>query len=156
MSTIKPCLWFDNQAEEAGNFYANVFPDGEVVSVSRMGEGDPAPVLIMNIRLRGVEYMLLNGGAVHAGFNYAVSFMVDCADQAEVDHFWNALTADGGEPGRCGWLKDRFGLSWQIVPDALGRLASDPDPEKAGRVMAAMMGMDKIVVAELEAAHAGA
>ncbi|MEV5612977.1 VOC family protein [Streptomyces sp. NPDC052225] len=154
MQKIRPCLWFDGNAEEAVEFYRSLFPDSEVLEVQRWGEdgpGEPGSVLTMTFRLAGTEYLALNGGPQFT-FNEAVSFSVDCADQAEVDRLWERLTADGGEPGPCGWLKDKFGLSWQIVPRRLPELLGDPDAARAGRVMAAMMKMHKIEVAELEQA----
>lgn len=151
---IRPCLWFDGKAEQAVDFYLSLFEDSEVLDVQRWGKegpGEPGSVLTMTFRLAGTEYLALNGGPEFT-FNEAVSFSVDCADQAEVDRLWDRLTADGGEPGPCGWLKDRFGLSWQIVPRRLPELLADPDAERAGRVMAAMMTMKKIDVAALESA----
>ncbi|MGY0487508.1 VOC family protein [Streptomyces sp. WG-D5] len=153
---IRPCLWFDGKAEEAVDFYLSLFPDSDsrILEVSRWGEdgpGEPGSVLTIEFRLAGTEYQALNGGAEFT-FNEAVSFSVDCADQAEVDRLWERITADGGEPGPCGWCKDRFGLSWQIVPRRLVELLADPDKERAGRVMAAMMKMHKLDVATLESA----
>ncbi len=153
---ITPCLWFDGQAEEAATFYVSLFEDGEVVRVDRYGEGAPQPagtVLTVAFRLAGQEFVALNGGPEFR-FTEAVSFQIDCEGQAEVDRLWAALT-EGGEPGPCGWLKDRFGLSWQVIPSALPRMLRDEDPARAGRVMRAMMGMGKIEVAELERAYAG-
>jgi predicted 3-demethylubiquinone-9 3-methyltransferase (glyoxalase superfamily) len=144
MSKISPMLWFDNQAEEAANFYVSLFPNSRIVSAGGM---------TVAFELDGVPFTGLNGGLMFK-FNEAVSFVIDCEDQAEVDRYWDALLADGGSPSQCGWLKDRFGLSWQVVPKALGRLMSDPDKAKAGRVAAAMMKMIKLDVAALEAAAA--
>jgi predicted 3-demethylubiquinone-9 3-methyltransferase (glyoxalase superfamily) len=152
---ITPFLWFDTQAEEAAELYASVFPDSRIVDVVRgstVPEGDEQ-VMIVAFELAGMQITALNGGPHHR-FTEAVSFVIDCADQDEVDHYWDALTADGGEEGPCGWLKDRFGLSWQVVPEALPRLLGDPDRGKAGRVMQAMLGMKKLNVAELERAAA--
>ncbi len=142
-------LWFDTQAEEAANFYVSLFKDGKVTGVSR---GPDGKAFVVNFEIAGSRYLALNGGPLYT-FNEAFSIFVNVEDQAEVDHFWDALTA-GGEESRCGWLKDKYGLSWQIVPKALGECLGHPDPEKAGRAMQAMMGMKKIIVAELEAAVA--
>jgi predicted 3-demethylubiquinone-9 3-methyltransferase (glyoxalase superfamily) len=161
MTGITPFLWFDSQAEEAANFYVSVFDDAAITSVSRYGEEGreihgrpPGSAMVVNFRLRGQNFMALNGGP-NFQFTEAVSFMVHCATQAEVDHFWQRLGEDGGAPGRCGWLKDRYGLSWQIVPDALGALLQDRDRQKAGRVMNAMLKMGKIDIAALQRARAG-
>lgn len=156
MQKITPNLWFDTEAEEAANFYTSIFKDSEIVDVSYYGEGGPRPAglaLTVNFRLQGQDFTALNGGPDFK-FNEAVSFLVSCESQAEVDDFWEKLS-EGGEEGPCGWLKDKFGVSWQIIPTALGKLMSDEDAEKAGRVMKAMLQMKKINVAELEAAHAG-
>ena len=153
MSGITPCLWFDTDGEEAANFYTSLFPNSTILNVARYGEGGPRAagnVMTVSFELDGLEFLALNGGPNYT-FSEAVSFMVSCADQDEVDRYWEALS-EGGEEGPCGWLKDRFGLSWQIVPKALPRLLSDPDPAKAQRVMQAMMGMKKIVIEELEQA----
>jgi predicted 3-demethylubiquinone-9 3-methyltransferase (glyoxalase superfamily) len=154
---ITPCLWFDNRIEEAVNFYISVFGQGEVLSKSHYGEGAPQPkgtVLVMTFRLGAQKFMALNGGPIFK-FNEAVSFMVNCDTQAEVDHFWNAFTADGGQESQCGWLKDKYGLSWQIVPNVLPKIMGDKDPAKASRAMAAMMKMKKLDIAALEKAQAG-
>jgi predicted 3-demethylubiquinone-9 3-methyltransferase (glyoxalase superfamily) len=154
---ITPYLWFDDDAEEALSFYASIFPDAKVLGTTRWGEGGPVPagtLMLARFRLAGQEFLALNGGPMYR-FNEAISLFVSCADQAEIDRYWKALTADGGEPGRCGWLKDKFGLSWQIVPRELGALMSDPDPAKAGRVGAALLTMDKLDLGKLRAAHAG-
>ena len=156
MPKINPFLWFDHQAEEAANFYVSVFPNSRIVEVTRYGDVGPGPkgsVMTVAFDLDGQRFNALNGGPVFR-FTEAVSFVVDCRDQAEVDHYWDRLT-DGGEPGQCAWLKDRYGVSWQIVPQALIRLLKDPDPVKSQRVMAAMLKMTKIDVARLEAAYAG-
>jgi predicted 3-demethylubiquinone-9 3-methyltransferase (glyoxalase superfamily) len=156
MQKINACLWFDHEAEEAAQHYTGIFPNSAITFVQRNGPAGPGPddaALMVQFTLDGQVYTALNGG--RNAFTEAVSFMVDCADQAEVDRLWSALTADGGTPGQCGWLTDRYGLSWQIVPNVLPRLLGDPDPERAGRVMKAMMGMQKIEIAELEAAAAG-
>ncbi|HST26668.1 MAG TPA: VOC family protein [Gaiellaceae bacterium] len=157
MPELTPFLWFDSDAEEAAQFYTSVFPNSKIVQVARYGEAGPGTagsVMTVVFELDGKRFIGLNGGPSHT-FSEAVSFVVDCNSQDEVDRYWNALSA-GGEEGPCGWLKDRFGLSWQIVPDALPRLLTDPDRDKAQRVMASMLGMRKIVVAELEHAAAGA
>jgi predicted 3-demethylubiquinone-9 3-methyltransferase (glyoxalase superfamily) len=154
---IAPFLWFDTEALEAAEFYVSLFEDSKVLSVSRYGEGGPGPagsVMVVNFQLAGQEFMALNGGPMFK-FTEAVSLYVRCATQAEVDDLWAKLTADGGEESMCGWLKDRYGLSWQIIPDALGELMGDPDPEKAARVMQAMLQMRKIDVARLEQARSG-
>ena len=148
MPKITPFLWFDNQAEEAAEYYTSIFPDSKITDVQRQGQA----VMVVAFSLDGHEFTALNGGPQHFTFNESVSFVVDCRDQADVDHYWDALTADGGEPGQCGWLKDKYSLSWQIVPRALSELLSDPDPERAGRAMQAMLKMSKIDVAALHAA----
>ena len=155
MSAVYPCLWFDGNAEEAARFYAALLPDSRVEKVWRSPAETPSGpagmVLTVDFTVAGQRFQGLNGGP-HFRFNEAVSFVIDCADQAEVDRLWETLTANGGEPGPCGWLKDRFGLSWQIVPRRLDELLNDPDPERARRAMQAMLGMGKIEVAELERA----
>lgn len=155
MPTITPFLWFDSQAEEAAQFYALVFPNSRVLSTTPAPDGTPdasaGGVLTADFELDGVRFTALNGGP-HFRFTEAVSFVIDCADQAEVDHYWNALTADGGEESQCGWLKDRFGLSWQVVPRQLNELLGDPDPGRSGRAMQAMLQMRKLDVAALQAA----
>ncbi len=154
MDRTTPCLWFDAEGEEAANFYVSVFPNSRVVGVSRYGEAGPGPagsVMTVDFELDGRSYVALNGGPQFT-FTEAVSFQVNCADQDEVDYYWSRL-ADGGEEGPCGWLKDRYGLSWQVVPTALAQLASDPDPAKSQAVIRAMLGMKKIGVSELQAAY---
>jgi predicted 3-demethylubiquinone-9 3-methyltransferase (glyoxalase superfamily) len=150
MPLQKPCLWFDGQAEQAAELYTAVFPNSEVTSVSRLPDGT---ALVVEWTLDGQPYQGLNGGPQYT-FSEAVSFSISCADQEEVDHYWERLS-DGGSEGPCGWLKDRFGVSWQVVPRRLGELLGDPDPERSQRAMQAMMRMQKIVVAELEAAADG-
>lgn len=153
---ITPFLWFDRQAEEAALLYVSLFPDSTVTGVSHYGEGMPLPkgtVMSVTFRLAGQEFMALNGGPAFK-FTEAISFFVRCETQAEIDRLWSKLT-EGGEPSQCGWLKDRFGLSWQIVPSVLGDLIGDPDPEKAGRATQAMLKMGKLDIAELKRAHAG-
>ena len=149
---ITPFLWFNDNAEEAATFYVSVFPNSKLTDVARMGEGGPA--LTVAFTLDGEDFVGLNGGPVHA-FTEAVSFVIDCETQAEVDRYWETLTADGGQPGDCGWLKDRFGVSWQVVPRRLPELLTDPDPARAQRAMQAMMQMHKIDIATLEAAANG-
>ena len=156
MQKITPFLWFDHQAEEAANFYVSVFKNSKILSVSRYGEGAPRPAgtaMIINFQIDGQDFMALNGGPEFK-FTEAVSFFVNCETQEEVDNYWEKLSA-GGEKGQCGWLKDRYGLSWQIVPTALGELMSDPDPEKSRRVMEAMLKMSKIDINALKRAHEG-
>jgi len=157
MSSITNCLWFDGQAEEAAEFYVSVFPDSSVTAVSRYGEGAPFPAgtaLTVEFQLNGTPYQGLNGGP-HYTFNEAISFSIRCADQAEVDYYWDKLTADGGSEGQCGWLKDKFGVSWQVVPQALGSIMSGDDAAGVGRAMQAFMGMQKFDIAALEAAYRG-
>jgi predicted 3-demethylubiquinone-9 3-methyltransferase (glyoxalase superfamily) len=157
MQKITTCLWFDNNAEEAVNLYTSVFKNSNVLDVSRWGEGGPGPegsVLTMRFQLEGQEFQALNGGPQFK-FTEAISLSVDCQSQEEVDALWEKLTADGGEPSQCGWLKDKFGLSWQIVPRALPELLGDPDPEKSKRVMEAMLKMKKIDIKALQEAYAG-
>ena len=162
MQKIMPCLWFDDQAEAAVNFYVALFKNSKITNVARYDEagakasGRPVgTVMTMTFQLDGQEFMALNGGPIFK-FTEATSFIVNCESQSEVDSLWDALTAHGGEESQCGWLKDRFGLSWQIVPTALGELMSDPDPAKAQRVMQAMLQMKKIDIAKLRQAHAQA
>jgi predicted 3-demethylubiquinone-9 3-methyltransferase (glyoxalase superfamily) len=155
MRKIVPCLWFDNEAEEAVNFYTSLFKDSKIISISRYGEGAPKPAgtaLTVIFQMNGQEFMALNGGPEFK-FTEAVSLFVDCESQQEVDNYWAKLTADGGEESQCGWLKDKYGLSWQIVPNALGGLLSDPDPAKSKKVFDALMQMRKIDIATLERAY---
>ena len=156
MQRITPCLWFDTEAEEAANLYVSLFEDSAITDV-RYLEGTPSGdhVALVFFRLAGMEYTAINGGPQFP-FTEAVSFSVSCKDQAEVDRLWKALTADGGQESQCGWLKDRFGLSWQIIPERMGELLSDPDPERSQRAMAAMLQMQKIDIGALEAAAVGA
>jgi predicted 3-demethylubiquinone-9 3-methyltransferase (glyoxalase superfamily) len=157
MSKIAPCLWFDGEAEEAANFYVSLLANSHIDQVQRnvtdSRGGKVGTVLTVAFTLAGQRFLALNGGT---RFEYtpAISFQVDCADQAEVDRLWEALS-DGGAPHRCGWLKDRYGVSWQIVPTVLPKLLGDRDTAKAQRVMQAMLRMDKLDIAGLEAAHAG-
>jgi predicted 3-demethylubiquinone-9 3-methyltransferase (glyoxalase superfamily) len=151
---ISPFLWFDNQAEQAAKFYVSVFPNSKIVGVSRYGDGGPGPkgtVMTVTFELHGQRFIALNGGPQFT-FTEAISFSVDCKTQEEVDRYWEKLS-DGGEEGPCGWLKDRYGLSWQINPTVLGQMLSDPDPEKAKRAMEAMLKMKKIDIAALERAY---
>lgn len=155
MHRISPFLWFDTQAEEAANFYVRIFPNSKIVTIARYGEAGPGPagsVMTVAFQLDGQQFTALNGGP-HFRFTEAVSFQVDCKSQEEVDRYWNALTEGGGEESQCGWLKDRYGLSWQIIPTVLGELMSDPDPAKSKRVMEAMLVMKKIDIAALEDAY---
>lgn len=157
MAGIKACLWFDGTAEQAALFYVSLFPNSAIGTVSRYGEGMPFPkgtVLMVEFTLDGQPFQALNGGP-HYVLSPAISFSVPCADQAEVDRYWDALTADGGAAGRCGWLKDRFGVSWQIVPTALGRMQEAGTSVQVGRMMRALMGMSRLDVAALESAFAG-
>ena len=157
MSQIAPCLWFDGKAEEAASFYVSLFSDAEISTVSRYGAGGPYPrgtALLVEFTLSGQRFQALNGGP-HYSFTPAISLSVSCADAAEVDRYWEALAANGGIEGRCGWLTDRFGVSWQIVPEGLGALMSDPDPERARRATQAMMAMTKLDLAAMRAAAAG-
>ena len=156
MQKITPFLWSNGQAEEAMNFYISIFKNSKVLHVSRYGEGGPGPkgtVMSAKFQLEGQSFFALNGGPQYA-FTPAISFFVDCVTQPEVDELWDKLS-QGGKPGRCGWLQDKFGLSWQIIPSALGKLLGDSDPAKAQRVMMAMLQMEKIEVAGLQRAHDG-
>ena len=158
---IEPCLWFDTQGEEAATFYVDIFPNSHVLDISRYGEAGkevhgrpPGSVMTIAFELDGQPFTALNGGPEFT-FSEAVSFQVSCADQGEVDYYWENLTAGGGEPGPCGWLKDRYGVSWQIVPTAMVELLEDPDPERSSRAMTAMMKMGKLDIAALQAAADG-
>jgi len=157
MAAITPCLWFDGQAEEAARLWTSIFPDSRIDRVNQSASDTPSgpkgTVLTVEFTLRGQPFVGLNGGP-DFHFNEAISFVIDCQDQAEVDHYWDALTAGGGEPGPCGWLKDRFGVSWQVVPRRLNELIQSPDAAAAERAMQAMLSMSKIDVAELERASA--
>jgi predicted 3-demethylubiquinone-9 3-methyltransferase (glyoxalase superfamily) len=157
MKGISPCLWFDTEAEDAASVYTSIFPNSRIVAVTRYGSAGPRPegtVMTVEFELDGKHVTALNGGPDFT-FNEAVSFQVGCEDQEEVDRYWSAL-ADGGEEGPCGWLKDRFGLSWQIVPTRLTELLADEDRERSQRVMEAMLKMRKIEIDELERAAAAA
>jgi predicted 3-demethylubiquinone-9 3-methyltransferase (glyoxalase superfamily) len=154
MPKITPFLWFDNNAEEAMNFYASVFENSKIGKVTRYPEGSPGPagsVMTGQIQLEGQDFILLNGGP-HFKFTEAISFVVNCESQEEVDRYWQKLIAGGGQESQCGWLKDKFGLSWQIVPTVLSKLLADPDKAKSKRVMEAMLKMKKIDIAALQRA----
>src|SRR3954452_16210538 len=153
MPRITPCLWFDTEGEDAARLYTAVFPNSRIVDVTRYGSAGPRPegnVMTVTFEIDGQPFVALKGGPQFT-FNEAISFQVSCEDQDEVDAYWSALS-EGGEEGPCGWLKDRFGVSWQIIPRRLMELLSDPDPEKSQRTMAAMLKMGKLEVAELERA----
>lgn len=155
MQKIHPMLWFNTQAEEAAEFYISLLPNSRITNVARFGDGSPGTpgqVMTVSFELAGQEFTALNGGP-EFNFTEAISLYVDCADQDEVDRLWDRLT-EGGEPSQCGWLKDRFGVSWQIIPSALGELMGDPDPERAARVTQAMLGMTKIDIEGLKRAWA--
>jgi predicted 3-demethylubiquinone-9 3-methyltransferase (glyoxalase superfamily) len=154
MQKITPFLWFDSKAEEAMNFYTSIFKNSKVGSVNRWGDAGPGPkgtVMTATFQLEGQEFMALNGGPQFT-FTPAISFFVNCETQEEVDELWERLS-EGGEKNRCGWLRDKFGVSWQIIPTALGKLLHDKDPEKSKRVMKAMLQMDKIDVKGLKQAY---
>jgi predicted 3-demethylubiquinone-9 3-methyltransferase (glyoxalase superfamily) len=154
MTPITPCLWFDTEGEDAAKLYTSIFPNSRIVDVTRYGSAGPraeGTVMTVGFELQGQKFVALNGGPDFK-FNEAISFQVFCEDQDEVDDYWSKLTADGGEEGPCGWLKDRFGVSWQIIPKVLPELLADPDPERSQRVMQAMLGMRKIQIDELEQA----
>ena len=156
MQKITPFLWFDGCAEEAMNFYVSIFKNSKVISVTRYGEGGPGPngtVMSATFQLDGQEFFALNGGPQFT-FTEAISFFINCETQQEVDELWEKLS-DGGEKSRCGWLKDKYGLSWQVIPTILGELLGGKDPEKAKRVMMAMLQMDKIDIELLKQAYAG-
>jgi len=156
MQKITPFFFFDNNAEEAVEFYTSIFPESSITSRSYYPEGSPGPVgqlMTASFTLHGQEFIALNG-CVQFKFTEAISFTVDCESQEEVDYYWDKLV-EGGKPSQCGWLKDKFGLSWQIVPRALGELMSDPDPEKSGRTMQAMLKMVKLDVQTLRDAYDG-
>ena len=157
MRKVTPCLWFDTEGEDAAKFYTSVFPNSKILEVARYGSAGPRPegtVMTVNFELDGHEFVALNGGPDFT-FSEAVSFQVNCESQEEVDTYWSKLS-EGGEEGPCGWLKDKFGLSWQIVPTRLPELLGDPDREKSQRVMAAMLNMKKIEIDALERAAAEA
>ena len=154
MQKISPCLWFDDQAEDAANFYVSIFKNSMIRGVSRYGEGAPRPagsVMLVRFVLDGLDFQALNGGPEFS-FTEAISLFVRVETQDEIDDLWEKLTS-GGAPGQCGWLKDKYGLSWQIVPPVLDELLGDPDPDRSSRVMRALLGMSKIDVASLRAAY---
>jgi predicted 3-demethylubiquinone-9 3-methyltransferase (glyoxalase superfamily) len=154
MSKIAPCLWFNGEAEEAAKFYVSLFPDAKITAISRYGTGAPFPAgtaLMVEFDLAGQRFQALNGGP-NFTHSEALSLSIRAKDADEVDHYWNALTANGGRESRCGWLKDRYGVSWQVVPDGLGKLLSDQDPARAARAMRAMMQMKKLDLAAMRAA----
>jgi len=153
MSRVTPFLWYDTQAEDAARLYVSIFPNSRLGAITRYGSGGPGPsgsVMTVQFELDGQSFIALNGGP-HFTFNEAVSFSIDCRTQEDVDHYWKRLS-DGGTEGPCGWLKDRFGLSWQVIPRVLGELLSDPDPARSKRVMHAMLQMKKIDISALQAA----
>jgi predicted 3-demethylubiquinone-9 3-methyltransferase (glyoxalase superfamily) len=158
MSKISPCLWFDGNAEEAAQLYASLFPDSRIDSVNRAAADTPSgpagSVLTVDFTLAGQKFIGLNGGNDFQ-FNESISFTIDCADQAEVDRYWDALIANGGESSVCGWLKDRFGMSWQVIPRQLPEMLNSPDRESAARAMNAMLQMTKIDIAKLREAYEG-
>lgn len=154
--SIATCLWFENQAEEAAEFYTSIFDDSKVLNISRFGDGGPGPAgeaIAVDFELEGRRFTALNG-ARGLGFTEAVSFVIDCEDQAAVDRYWTVLT-DGGTESQCGWLKDRFGVSWQVVPSVLPQLIAGPDAEGSRRAMEAMLGMRRLDIAELQMAYDG-
>jgi predicted 3-demethylubiquinone-9 3-methyltransferase (glyoxalase superfamily) len=158
MQKITPFLWYDTQAEEAANFYVSIFKESKILGLTRYGEAGPGPkgsVLTVAFELEGQKFTALNGGP-HFKFTEAVSFVVNCISQEEVDYFWEKLLEGGGQESQCGWLKDKYGLSWQVVPNVLPELLQDKDPEKANRVMQAMMKMVKIDIETLKRAAEGA
>jgi len=155
-SRITPCLWFDTQAEEAARFYASIFKNSKITAITHYAENMPMPtgtVLTVRFELEGREFLAMNGGPTFP-FTEAISLMVECKDQEEIDSYWSRLL-EGGSQAQCGWLKDKYGLSWQVVPEGLEKLIGDEDPAKASRVLQAIMGMVKLDVAKLEAAYAG-
>ena len=155
MQKITPCLWFDNNGEEAAKFYTSIFKNSKVGTISRYGDGAPLPkgtALTVMFQLEGQDFMALNGGPMFK-FTEAVSFVVYCETQDEIDDYWKKLTADGGKEVQCGWLKDKYGLSWQIVPTALGKWMQDKDPARTGRVMQALMQMVKLDIHTLQQAY---
>jgi predicted 3-demethylubiquinone-9 3-methyltransferase (glyoxalase superfamily) len=154
MSKIAPCLWFNGEAEEAAKFYVSLFPNSAILAVSHYGEGAPFPAgtaMMVEFQLSGQRFQALNGGP-GLPFTDAVSLSIDCEDQAEVDRYWDALLSGGGREVQCGWLKDRFGFSWQVVPSGLDVLIADPDPQRAQRALQAMFGMKKLDLAAMRKA----
>lgn len=158
---LTPCLWFDGQAEDAARFYVSIFENAKLGKVSRYGQEGfdvhhqpEGKVMVAEFTIEGQNFVALNGGPQFK-FSEAISFQVSCDTQEEIDHYWSRLTADGGQEGSCGWLKDKFGLSWQIIPSTIGSMMTDPDPAKPQRVMKAFMQMRKLDLAELQRAYAG-
>lgn len=155
MPDITPFLWFDDQAQEAAELYVSIFPRSQIEEISRYGEagpGEAGAVMTVRFSLDRKQFIALNGGPAQYGFDESISFMVHCADSAELDHYWDALLAHGGQEIACGWLKDRFGLRWQIVPQGLFELLSDPDPQRAQRATQAMLSMKKLDIDAIRAA----
>jgi len=156
MQKISPFLWFDGNAEEAADFYVSLFKGSKILKIARYGEAGPGPagaVMVVNFQIEGQDFIALNGGPLFK-FTEAISFVINCQTQEEVDHYWNKLTAGGGQESQCGWLKDKYGLSWQVTPTILGELLADKDQKKAQRVMQAMLQMKKIDIAALKRAAA--
>jgi predicted 3-demethylubiquinone-9 3-methyltransferase (glyoxalase superfamily) len=156
MQKITPCLWFNDNAEEAVKFYVSIFPNSRIVNEARYGDAGPGPkgqIMTMTFELAGQRFMALNGGPKFR-FTEAISLMVDVESQAELDEMWNKLLQGGGQPSQCGWLKDRYGLSWQVVPTKLGQMMADKDPERSKRVMTALLQMSKLDLPALEEAYA--
>jgi predicted 3-demethylubiquinone-9 3-methyltransferase (glyoxalase superfamily) len=157
MPRITPNLWFDDQGKEAAEFYVSVFPNSRITNVSYYGEVGPGPagtVLTVDFELDGQAFTAINGGPAFT-FDEAISLLINCADQDEVDYYWGKLTENGGEESQCGWLKDKYGLSWQVVPGGMDEMLKDPDDERGQRAMKAMLGMQKIDLAALQAAYDG-
>jgi len=156
MQKISPFLWFDGNAEEAADFYVSLFKGSKILNIARYGEAGPGPagaVMVVNFQIEGQDFIALNGGPLFK-FTEAISFVINCQTQEEVDHYWNRLTAGGGQESQCGWLKDKYGLSWQVTPTILGELLADKDQKKAQRVMQAMLQMKKMDIAALQRAAA--
>jgi predicted 3-demethylubiquinone-9 3-methyltransferase (glyoxalase superfamily) len=155
MPTIHPHLWFDREAEEAARFYVSIFKDATITSTTRLGSKNEAnPLTIVQFELQGLPYTAINAGPEHR-FNESVSFMVSTKDQEETDYYWNALQADGGYPQPCGWIKDKFGVSWQVTPAILPKYVADPDHARRDRVLKKFFAMERIIIADLEKAYAG-
>jgi predicted 3-demethylubiquinone-9 3-methyltransferase (glyoxalase superfamily) len=155
--TFTTCLWLDNQAEEAADYYTSIFPDSKIGRVVRYTEAGPGPagtVMVVEFELNGQKFVALNGGPLFT-FNESISFQIPCANQDEVDYYWNGLTRDGGQESRCGWVKDRYGVSWQVIPTVLTDMTGDPDPERSARATTAMLGMTKFDIAALQKAYDG-
>jgi predicted 3-demethylubiquinone-9 3-methyltransferase (glyoxalase superfamily) len=156
-NSFTTCLWFDTEGEAAANFYTSIFKDSRIGRVSRYSDAGPGPagsVMVVEFELNGQKFIALNGGPANAHFTEAISFQIPCADQAEVDYYWERLR-DGGQEDACGWVKDRYGLSWQVVPTALTEMTADPDPAKVRRAMEAMFTMKKLDIAALQKAYMG-